>query len=110
MDESKKNISSRLRFKEMEDISNFYFLALKHISHPEKLKDSGESIGDYELYVARVRRAFHSLDYLDQTIINNEFFYEAYANWWKKLYSRSTFYRLKKKCMFRFLEAFNNEN
>ena len=110
MDETFKKISSRELSKQMEDISKFYFLALKHISHPEKLKDSGELISDYELYVARVRRAFHSLDYLDQTIINNEFFYEAYDGWWRKLYSRSTFYRLKKKCLIRFLEAFNNEN
>ena len=43
---------------------------------------------------------------LEQNLINNEFFYQSYHQWWTTLYSKATFYRYKKEAMQKFLGAF----
>ena len=47
--------------------------------------------------------AFNALSAIDQRFINNEFFYQDYSNWWVPYYSKSTFYRLKRRAMEEFL-------
>lgn len=60
----------------------------------------------YDLYLLRVFKAYESLTEQEQNIINNEFFYQSYANWWKPIYSRSCFYKRKKEAMLKFLGVF----
>ena len=60
-------------------------------------------------YMDRVNAAYSALNEIERSIINNDFFYQAYPNWWKKYYTRSKYYLIKKRSMMSFLEAFENE-
>lgn len=57
------------------------------------------------LYIARIEKAFKSLDTDSRRIINNDFFFNNYKFWWLELYSTSTYYRLKRVAMCRFLDS-----
>ena len=60
----------------------------------------------YELYLNRVIDAYECLSEQEQNLINNEFFYQSYNDWWKAIYSKSYFYKCKKAAMVKFLEVF----
>lgn len=79
----------------IEDIAKKYF---------EYLKDTKQE--GSKTYIQKVKSAYSELDNLEQQFINNDFFYQNYPNWWKKLYPKTTYYRIKKKSMISFLEAF----
>ena len=59
-----------------------------------------------EGYVSKVQQAYESLSDSQKNLINNEFFYQNYHEWWKPIYSKSSFYRYKKQAMEKFLGAF----
>ena len=61
---------------------------------------------DYSQYLEKVYKAFTSLSETERNLINNEFFFQSYHNWWESIYSKATFYRYKKKAMVKFLGAF----
>lgn len=87
---------------DVEKIATKYFASLHRLSKTVKSKKS-EAI-----YIKRVKSAYETLDDLEKQFINNEFFYQEYPDWWKKRYSKTTYYRIKKKSMMDFLEAFNS--
>ena len=64
---------------------------------------------DYTRYIEKVFEAFNSLNERERNLINNEFFFQSYHNWWESIYSKATFYRYKKQAMMKFLGAFYNE-
>ena len=63
----------------------------------------------YQVYLNKVSQAFASLSARERNLINNEFFYQGYNNWWESIYSKATFYRYKRKAMMKFLEAFYHD-
>ena len=67
--------------------------------------DEGE---EYNQYISKVYKAFAALNETERNLINNEFFFQSYHNWWESIYSKATFYRYKKKAMMKFLGAFYN--
>jgi len=69
--------------------------------------DYGEE-DDYNQYLSKVFKAFSALNETERNLINNEFFFQSYHNWWESIYSKATFYRYKKKAMVKFLGAFYN--
>ena len=79
--------------------------------------DSGDYIAENDLvglinhkqYIQKVCNAFSKLNNNERNLINNEFFFQSYHNWWESIYSKATFYRYKKKAMVNFLEAFYND-
>ena len=74
------------------------------------MKQRGEMLEEdnppYLVYLLRVEKAYRSLDERERNLINNEFFFQNYQNWWIGIYSKTSFYRFKKRTMLRFLEAF----
>lgn len=100
----KKRLRKTLR-QEVEEIARLYFIATQMIKS-EGLSDSSGTPSDHEKYIARVENAFESLTEIEKEFINNDFFYQAYPNWWKKYYTRSKYYLIKKRSMMSFLEAF----
>ena len=68
-------------------------------------KDLKES--DFDEFLLKVEKAYSALSENEKNLINNEFFYQDYPDWWRKKYSKATFYRIKKQSMKDFLEAFN---
>ena len=108
MDISKRMENRRL-FDEVKAIADMYFYALSKLKKRYGyISDSDRTNNEYISYVAKVRYAFHSLSDIEQVFINNEFFYEAYPEWWKPVYTRSTFYRIRNKSMRHFKEAVDN--
>ena len=99
-------------FKELcdlvEKVSEKYFEA----KQMTLLKMRGELITEidapYDVYLYKVERAYAMLDPREKNLINNEFFYQNYRDWWTGLYSKANFYRFKKQAMFKFLEAFRH--
>lgn len=85
----------------MEDIASEYFDCLRNLTNSNTKKTNSV------LFIKRVKDAYSKLDMLEQNFINNEFFYQDYPDWWRKKYSKTTFYRIKKQSMKDFLEAFN---
>ena len=95
--------------QEIQEIAKFYFIALQKIRE-EGLRDSIYEPSDHEKFISRVQDAFDSLTDIEKEFINNDFFYQAYPNWWMKYYSKSKYYMIRKQSMMSFLEAFEYEN
>ena len=53
-----------------------------------------------------VELAYQSLDAPLQKIINNDFFYQDYPGWWKLLYSKSSYQKMRLLAVSKFLEVF----
>ncbi len=104
---TKKRLRKTLK-EEVEEIAKFYFIAMR-IMKSESLNDLSDKASDSQKCVSRVENAFESLTDIEKEFINNDFFYQAYPNWWKKYYTRSTYYLIKKRSMLSFLEAFEYE-
>lgn len=74
------------------------------------------SIKSYSLnfnlnFLSHVELAFQSLSSPLKLIINNDFFYQDYPGWWKKIYTWSEYQSLKRKAIKTFMEnyyAINN--
>ena len=107
MNTAKKKMRKTLH-QEVEEIAKLYFIAT-HILKNETLKDSNGKPSDAQRFINRVENAFECLMDIEKEFINNDFFYQAYPNWWKKYYTRSKYYLIKKRSMMSFLEAFENE-
>lgn len=92
-----------------QDIADKFFFAKK--MHDTKKGETFIKIDfndDYpcDHYLIKVQEAYDTLSEAEQNLINNEFFYQSYHQWWKPLYSKATFYRYKKEAMMKFLGAF----
>ncbi len=106
----------RMAFKELDqmvsDVAEKFFFAKKmHDYQSEYLlgESSFNEENQFDGYLLKVQAAYDSLSDLEKNLINNEFFYQNYNQWWKPLYSKATFYRYKKEAMLKFLGAFYEE-
>ena len=99
-------------FKDLEEmvsaIAQKFFLAKSVVDGQIDFIAENDSDGDcsYDNYLLKVQEAYNTLNECDKNLINNEFFYQSYCQWWRALYSKATFYRYKKEAMQRFLGAF----
>ena len=107
MSSSKKKLRKTLH-QEVEEIAKLYFIATRMMKN-SCFSDSGGKPNEQQRYIMRVENAFESLTDIEKEFINNDFFYQAYPNWWKKYYTRSKYYLIKKRSMLAFLEAFEYE-
>lgn len=85
-------------------------IAKQYFSYKRILDDNSYQ-NDSELeictsYIKKVNDAYEKLDGLDKKIINNDFFYEDYPFWWRRIYTPSTYYRLKNRSMKKFIELY----
>ena len=64
-------------------------MIMNHIEKKEALRS----------LIGLVDDVFHSLDFDEQQIIENDFLNPVQREWWQQFYSRSTFYRIKKKAV-----------
>jgi len=103
-------------FKELNEmvevVAKRFFLA--RTLHQEKInnfiaENDFDEQSPYDIYLARVMSAYDILSEQEQNLINNEFFYQGYRDWWKTIYTRATFYRYKKEAMQKFLGALYRE-
>lgn len=106
------NLLKRAGFKDLNqmtiDVAEKFFFAKKiqELKIDSFLAESGlDEQCPYSSYLLKVQEAYETLNDLEKNLINNEFFYQSYNNWWKPLYSKATFYRYKKEAMRKFLRA-----
>lgn len=102
-------------FKDLSDmtisIADRFFLArrMNAMKSEDYVNEFDFDDGDDSThYLERVCKAFNSLNEAERNLINNEFFFQSYHNWWESIYSKATFYRYKKRAMVKFLGAFYN--
>ena len=91
------------------DIADKFFFAKRIKDNPDSLTLAESPFDDdysFDEYIRKVQSAYESLDDSEKNLINNEFFYQSYQEWWKPIYSKSSFYRYKKEAMDKFLGAF----
>ena len=90
----------------IEEVAYRFFVAKRLNSMKQKGEILEEDNPPYLVYLLRVEKAYRSLNERERNLINNEFFFQNYQNWWIGIYSKTSFYRFKKRTMLRFLEAF----
>ena len=92
--------------KMTEEVAYRFFVAKRLNTMKQRGEMLEEDNPPYLVYLLRVEKAYRSLDERERNLINNEFFFQNYQNWWIGIYSKTSFYRFKKRTMLRFLEAF----
>ena len=93
----------------IKEIVRVYFISLRHINDLNSSSFSNGSVDQYSpfyKYFQDVEKTFRLLDVETQRIINNEYFYNAYASWWINEYSSSEFKKKKRLAVKNFLEVF----
>ena len=90
----------------IEEVAYRFFVAKRLNTMKQRGEMLEEDNPPYLVYLLRVEKAYRSLDERERNLINNEFFFQNYQNWWIGIYSKTSFYRFKKRTMLRFLEAF----
>ena len=98
-----------MSFKDLEEkvsaIAEMFFMA-KGFSRSDNSERIAEDDFPNDDFLCKVQEAYSALNECDKNLINNEFFYQGYSQWWRTLYSKATFYRYKKEAMQKFLGAF----
>ena len=56
-----------------------------------------------ENYINYIDNILNSMECEDKRILQNEFFSKSNPTWWYGIYSKSTFYRVKKRAVRQFL-------
>ena len=103
---------SKQSFKALSDMTSViaerFFLArrIRDIKNGDYLAEVDIDGDAYNQYLEKVNKAFSVLNESEKNLINNEFFFQSYHNWWEPIYSKATFYRYKKQAMMKFLGAF----
>lgn len=91
--------------EEMEEIVSRFFKAKYQKNNSFTLMDV-ENENEENDHVLKVEKAFYSLNSLEQLFMNNDYFLEAYPYWWVGQYSKTTYYRERKKAVEHFLRLF----
>ena len=95
--------------KTINAIAEMYFWAISKKDYEQMIFDAENELSDYERFVIRVRHAFDKLSQTEKEFINNDFFYQEYPDWWKGKYSKATYFKIHKRSMLSFKEAFEHE-
>ena len=99
-----------MKFEKLEEIikqiANTYFIALRQINL--RTFSSGElnKYSPFYIYYADVEYAFSSLKKVEREVINKEYFYNDFSDWWINKYKVREFKRLKTIAIKNFLEVF----
>ena len=107
MGRASKDSQSYKNVKRMKAIRDNYFHCVNGLRNSLVLSDSNKKSRNlYESYISDVQNAIKAMDGVDKRIIRNEIFNIAQPMWWIPYYSKSTYYRLRKKAIERFLKCF----
>ena len=92
--------------EKMKNIADKYFVCKKQ--YRLSLISSGENDYDnpYYIFCEDVELAFNKLDKKDKFIINNEYFFGDYFEWWKQIYKKKDFIQLRKIAIKNFLRLY----
>ncbi len=85
-------------------IVNNYFAARRLLSDNREMSDDNFSI--LCSYVNNVRKAFNTLNDEEKIFLNNEYFFQAPLDWWKKIWNQEKYQKMKEVTLNHFLGAF----
>ena len=91
--------------EKMTTIARNYFLARRYLHYAHSISED-----NFKLlcsYISNVKKAFTYLKKDEQKLLNNDYFYEAPLDWWKKEYSSQGYSVLKNTAIAHFLEVFH---
>ena len=93
-----------LRRKEMkiQNIAKIYLLTIAK-ENPYIYAANNMTFSSFH---SAVELAYAALSSPQKRIINNDFFFQDYPGWWKSLYKKNNYLRLKSLAVNRFLEVF----
>ncbi len=92
---------------EIIEISKTYFLVLKKINANFFSSGDVDETSPFYLYYLDVEKTFSELKSEYKRIINNEYFYQAFSNWWISDYTPQEFKKAKRLAIKSFLEVFH---
>lgn len=88
--------------QKLQKIAKLYMVSIEHACRETSfLKNKRLSS-----FQSAVELAYASLSAPLQKIINNDFFYQDYPGWWKLIYKKNNYQRLKAIAINDFLEVF----
>ncbi len=91
--EGKSSPQDNMLFDPEENYSSYWSLATKEYSDDQKV-------------IAKINFILASLESAVRDILWNEFFFQIDKFWWMRKYSRSTFYRLRKQAVTKFMALY----
>ncbi len=91
--EGKSSPQDNMLFDPEENYSSYWSLATKEYSDDQKV-------------IAKINFILASLESAVRDILWNEFFFQIDKFWWMRKYSRSTFYRLRKQAVNKFMALY----
>ena len=103
-----KTVSSYEELRRIKIIRDNYMYSSSKINSILNHK-SDVNLDEYHFYVNAVQETFKELGVVAKQFISNDFFYPANDGWWEKLYSRSTYYRLRGEAIKQFIAIFNEK-
>ena len=66
----------------IEEVAYRFFIAKRLITMRQRGEILEEDNPPYQVYLLRVEKAYRSLGERERNLINNEFFFQNYQNWW----------------------------
>lgn len=95
----------------LSQIAARYLLCKDWLKKKEGKISNGEKDTEvhYATYVARVEDSYGGLEENQKLIVNNDFFYQnSFPFWWESYFAKSSYYRIKKAAMMKFLRNFKD--
>lgn len=86
----------------IKQIRNYYLLNYC-------IKSNNAFLEKASIYIQIIESSYSHLSKLDQMIINNEFFYGDYPDWWRPYFTSPLFSKLKMEAMKKFVEGIRYE-
>ena len=99
-----------LKFTDDMRLKNIALLYLNYRNHPQEqitvLAENNHS--PLLRFLKKIEDCYNQLQGFDQMVINNDFFMQEYADWWKPYCSRREFIKRRKEAVSHFLTLFDN--
>ena len=92
---------------EIEEIAKRYFVSKNQFNLEGFSSGEIDYDNPFYIYCHSVEIAFQKLDYDERLIINNDFFYNAYFGWWKIVFTKTEYQKIKRTAIKKFLRYFN---
>lgn len=89
-------------FREMDEFIQYLTLKCRLVYNGYQIQEESYYYSLHDL----VMNAMKKLNDEERRMIENEYFFND-RSWWYEYYSRSTYYRLKKQSMIKFLDILN---
>ena len=89
--------------KQINEITYKYFVSRKQYNLMSFSSGEDDYFNPYYVYYRNVEIAFSKLNETEQLIINNDYFYNDYYDWWKLLFPKKKYQKMKREAVRKFV-------